>query len=131
MFADVAQKVDVVELVQPIGVVGQNRVRLAGIAAGALEFQEFGKNRTDTREILFDDVVGEDAPALILAGGVADPGGAAAHQCDRLVPGLLQPIQHHDRQQRADMQRGGRAVETDIGRNGPGLGARVQHVRLG
>ena len=60
-------------------------------------------------------VVGEDAAALVLAGRVADPRGAAAHQRDRLVAGLLQPVQHHDRQQRADMQRGRGAVEADIG----------------
>ena len=39
---------------------------------------------------------------------------AAAHQRDRLAAGLLQPMQHHDLQQRADMQRRRRAVEADI-----------------
>ena len=41
---------------------------------------------------------GEKAAALVLAGGVADPGGAAAHQGDRAVPGLLHPVEQHDRQ---------------------------------
>ena len=40
---------------------------------------------------------------------------AAAHQRDRLVAGLLQPVQHHDLYERADMQRRRGAVEADIG----------------
>ena len=31
------------------------------------------------------------------------------------MAGLLEPMQHHDRQQRADVQRGCRAVEADVG----------------
>ena len=41
--------------------------------------------------------------------------GAAAHQRDRPVAGLLQPVQHHDLDQRADMQGRRGAVEADIG----------------
>ena len=55
---------------------------------------------------------------------------AAAHQRDRPVAGLLHPVEHHDRQQRADVQRGRRAVEADIGRDRSGLGARVEVLRL-
>ena len=75
------------------------------------------------RRFCVDHLVGQDAAALVLAGRIADPGGAAAHQRDRPVAGLLQPVQHHDRQQRADMQRGGGAVEADIGGDRAGLGA--------
>ena len=39
---------------------------------------------------------------------------AAAHQRDRLAAGLLQPVQHHDLDERADMQRGRGAIEADI-----------------
>ena len=74
-------------------------------------------------------LVGQDAAAFVLAGGIADPRGAAAHQRDRPVAGLLQPVQHHDRQQRADMQRGRGAVEADIG--GDRLAARERVERLG
>ena len=110
VLADIAQEIDVVERVQPVGIVGHD-----GVAAVALEFQKLGKDRADADEVLVDHVLGENAAAFVLAGRVADAGGAAAHQRDRPVAGLLHPIEHHDRQQRADMQRGGGAVEADIG----------------
>ena len=99
MPADVAQEIDVVERVEPVGI-----VRHDGVAAGAFEFQELGEDRADAFEIFVDHLLGEDAAAFVLAGGIADARGAAAHQRDRPVAGLLQPIQHHDRQQRADVQ---------------------------
>jgi hypothetical protein len=46
---------------------------------------------------------------------IADPGGAAAHERDRLPAGLLQPIEHHDRDQMTHMQGWGRTVVPDIG----------------
>ena len=51
---------------------------------------------------------------LVLAGRIADLGGAAAHHDDRLVAGLLQPAQRHDLHQVADMKARRRAIEADI-----------------
>jgi hypothetical protein len=68
---------------------------------------------------------------LVLAGGVADHSGAAAHQRDRLVAALLQPVQQHHSQEIADMQRRGGAVVADIG-GGLALGGkRVQPLEIG
>ena len=116
MAADVAQEIDVVERVEPVGIVGHD-----GVAAGVFEFEELREDRADALEILVDHLVGENAAALVLAGRIADARRAAAHQRDRPVAGLLQPVQHHDRQQRADMQRGRGAVEADIGGDRPAL----------
>ena len=77
-----------------------------------------------------DHLVGQKPPALVLAGGIADPRGAAAHQRDRPVAGLLQPVQQHDRQQRADMQRRRGAVEADIGGDGRRTRQRIQRLGL-
>src|SRR5258707_7074976 len=72
----------------------------------------------------------KDFPRLVLAGGVADPRGAAAHQRNRLVAGLLQPIEAHDLHHRADMQRGRSAVEADVANElAPGR-ERIQRVRV-
>ena len=68
------------------------------------------------RHVGVDLLVGEQLARLVAARGIADLGGAAAHQGDRLVAGLLPPAQQHDLQQVADMQRIGGAVEADIGR---------------
>ena len=58
----------------------------------------------------------EELAALVLAGRIAHAGRAAAHERDRLAgAGLLQPVQHHDREQMADMQRRAGAVVADIG----------------
>ena len=125
MPADVAQEVDVVERIEPVGVVGHQR-----IAAGILELEELREDRADAGEVLLDHRVGENPAALVLARRVADSRGAAAHQRDRPVAGLLEPVQHHDRQQRADVQRGGGAVEADIGRDRLRFGELVERVRL-
>ena len=55
--------------------------------------------------------------ALVVAEGrIADHRGAAAHQRDRPVAGLLQPVEHRDGDQIADVQAGRRRVVADIGR---------------
>ena len=69
---------------------------------------------------------GEQLAALVLAGRIADLGGAAAHQHDRLVPGLLQPPQHHDLDEAADMERRRGRVEADIAGHDLLRGERVQ-----
>jgi len=109
---DLAQEVDVVERIEPVGVVGHD-----GVAGPIAEFQEFLEHAADAGEIAADILVGEDLAALVLAGRIAHARGAAAHQRNRAVPGLLHPVEHHDRQQRAHMQGGRSAVEPDIGRD--------------
>ena len=124
--ADVAQEIDVVERVEPVGIVGHHRIGLA-----VAEAQEAPEDFADAPQVRGDDLVGQQPAAFVLAGRIADPGGAAAHQRDRLMAGLLQPVQHHDRQQRADMERRRGAVETDVGRDGRLPGERVQRLGLG
>ena len=58
--------------------------------------------------------MGEQLAALVAAGRIADLGGAAAHQHDRLVAGLLEAAQQHDLDQAADVQRWRGGVEADI-----------------
>ncbi|MEY4255382.1 MAG: hypothetical protein RLZZ141_609 [Pseudomonadota bacterium] len=56
---------------------------------------------------------------------------AAAHQGDRAMSGLLQPTQHHDRDQMADMQAVRRTVIADIGRHHALAGRLVQGFQIG
>ena len=79
------------------------------------EADEMGEGVLDARLVGLDRLDGEQLPALVLARGVADQGRAAAHQRHGLAAGLLQPVQHHDLDERADVQRRRRAVEADIG----------------
>ncbi len=110
MPSHVAQEIDVVERRQPLGVVEHDR-----ICAALAELEEAREHALDGVLVGLDRFDRQDAPGLVLAGGVADAGGAAAHQRDRLAARLLQPVQHHDRDQVPDMQRRRRAVVADIG----------------
>ena len=73
----------------------------------------------------------EQLARLVLAGRVADLRRAAAHQHDRLVAGLLEQAQQHDRQQIADMQAVGGAIIADIGGQRPGREPRVEPGEIG
>ncbi len=84
MPANVAQEVNVIELVEPVGVVAHD-----GVAAGAFKLQKFRKNRADAFEVFVDDLVCENAAGFILAGWIADARCTAAHQRDRPMSGLL------------------------------------------
>src|SRR4029077_9228174 len=91
MASVVAQEIDVVELVEPVGIVDHERV-----AAALTEAHEFAEHRLDAADIGGDLRIGEQLARLVLAGRTAALGGAPADQYDRLVPGLLQLAQHHD-----------------------------------
>ena len=94
MSADVAQEVDVIEFIEPVGIVRHYRVVCRGPVAKA---QEARKDRANGFEIFINGFVGKKPPAFILARWIADARSAAAHQGDRPVAGLLQPIEQHDR----------------------------------
>ena len=124
--AHVAQEVDVVQRRQPLRIVGHDRV-----GAGVAEGQEFREDLLDAGLVGLDVVEGEHAAALVLAGGIAHPGGAPAHERHGLAAGLLQPAQHHDLHQRAHMEGRGRAVEADIGDQLASLGLGVDPFEVG
>ena len=126
MAAVVAQEIDVVELVEPVGVVDEN-----GVIVALTEAHEFAEHQLDAADIGGDLCVGEKLARLVLAGGIADLGGAAADQHDRPVPGLLQFAQHHDAEQIADMEARRRAVEADIAGDGFGAGEPVERCFVG
>ena len=125
--ADVAQEFDIVERRQPLGVVGHDRV-----TARLAEIQELREDRLDAVLVRVDLLDREDAPRLVAARGIADPRRTTAHQRDRFAgAALLQPVQHHDRQQVADVQRRRGAVVADVG-DDPALHCeRVEPVEIG
>jgi hypothetical protein len=122
---DVAQERDVAQFVEPVGVVDHQRRFLA-----AREIEEGREIGADPREVFRDGRVGQQFPRFVPARRVADPGRAAAHQRDRLLPGALQPAQHHDLHQAADMQGVGGAVEADIADDAPRRGEGVEPLGI-
>ncbi len=126
MRADVAQQRDVAERAQPVVVVGHDRIGRA-----VAEAQERIEAAADAGHVGGDLLVGEQLARLVLAGGVADPRGAAAHQHQRPMAVALQQAQDHDLHQAADMQAVGGAVEADIGGDRAGAQRRVQALGVG
>ena len=126
MLADVTQERDIFELVEPVGIVDHHRVGRA-IAEG----QEAFEHALDARDILRDLFVGQQRAGFVAQRRIADLAGAATHQDDRLVPGLLHPPQHHDLHQAADVQRRRGGIETDIARHHLARGHGVEAGRVG
>ena len=124
--AVVAQELDIAEPLQPLGIVQHHRLRRP-----VAELQELGEGLLDAGDIGRDHGVRQQGPLLVLVGGVADLGCAAAHQRDGLVTAFLQPAQHHDRDQMADMQAVGGGVVTDVGRDHAGVQRRIQRLQVG
>ena len=126
MPADVAQEIDVVERGEPFGIVDHQAV-----GAALAEADEAGEGLHDRALVGLDLLDGEDLAGLVAPRRVADPRGAAAHQRDRLAAELLQPVQHHDGDEAADMERGGGAIITDIGHHLAAAGLGVEAIRVG
>jgi len=126
MPAEFPQEIDIAKRQKPFRIVRHDRVGLA-----LAEAQKSGKDGSDAGLVFLDRLGRQDFPALILARWIADPGRAAAHQGDRLVAALLQPIEHHDLNQAAHMKARRGAIETDIGGNPPPGADRVQAFRIG
>ncbi len=126
MPAVLAQERDVLEPVEPQRVVGHDRVGRA-----VAERQEPVEDAADAGHVGGDLGVAQKLARLVLARGIADLGGAAAHQHDRLVAGALPQPQQHDLQKTADMQAVGGTIEADIGRERPRREPRVERVAVG
>ena len=109
VLANIAQERNIFQRIKPIGIVDHHRVRGA-IAKGQKAF----KHCPDAGDIGVDVIIGQQFPAFILARGIADLGGAAAHHHNRFMPRLLQPAQHHDLHHRTDMERGRGRIKPDI-----------------
>ena len=106
---DVPQELDILQLVQPLGVVHERRVG-GPVAVGNV----VGEDASDPLGIRVDLLDRQDLPHLVLAGRITHFRCPAPHQRDRPVPGLLHPSEQHDLHKVADVQRGRRQVEPDI-----------------
>jgi hypothetical protein len=115
VLAVVAQELDVVDPVEPFGVVDHDCVgglRIEHVAWRKL--QEGFEVRLDQRHVGRDFLDGEDRARLFLVGRVADFRGAATHEDDGFTASLLKAAQVHDLHQRSHMERLRRGVEADI-----------------
>ena len=109
---DVAQKIQIVQGVEPLGVIEHQRA-IGGVIIGHIGGEDF----LDARDVFVDLFRCQQGPLVGAKRRIADLCGAAAHQGNRFVAGFLQPAQHHDLDQRAHVQRGRGCVKADIGRD--------------
>ena len=124
--ADIAQEGNVGEPRQP-GIV----VHHDGVARAVAEAEESLEDAADAGHVGGDPLAVEQRTRLVPKRRVADPGRAPAHQDDRAMAVALQPPQHHDRDQMADMEARRGAVIADIGRDHACRGAAVQRFEVG
>ena len=89
--SDVAQELDIADLVEPVGIVDHDGIRRA-IAESQEGFERFA----DAFDILRNRFLSKNWARFLLVGRVTDFGGAAAHKHDWLAASLLQAAQHHD-----------------------------------
>ncbi len=121
-----AQKIDVIEVLEPLVVIDEERICFA-----LPESQELPEGVPDPRLVCVDLGFGQKLPALVLAGWIADLGRAAANQRDRPMPAALQHAKHHDADEIADMQAWRGAIEADIGGDRAFRGQRAQPFLVG
>src|SRR6266478_6329969 len=126
MAADLAQKIDIVERIEPIRIIGHH-----GIAGSVAEREESCEDRADAAKILFDHLFRQQLAALFLAGRVADPRGATPHERDWAMPGFLHPREHHDLHETADVKRRRGGVEANIAGYPRRRGKPIERLRLG
>ena len=124
--AHVTQELDVIELGEPLGIVEHHRVALVASKA-----QEAGEHLLDAFLVGLDLLERQKLARLIASRRIAHPRRPSAHQRDRLVAGLLEPVEHHDLDQRTDMERDGGAIEADIAHHLALDGKRIEAGEIG
>ncbi len=105
MLADIAQKIQVAHILEPVVIVDNLDV------LATKDLMILGYNRL----LVLGDFLGGFKFALsVFAVGVADHAGSAAHQQYRLVAVFHKPFDHHGRRQVADSHRVGAGVDSPV-----------------
>jgi hypothetical protein len=109
--ADIAQKIDVIEVGEPFFVVfGEERF--------PVELEEFVDLRKKALGVRVDFFIADDLPHARLAGRIADARGPAAHEHDHAMPRLVQVPHREIRDHVADVERGPGGIATLVERDG-------------
>ena len=107
--AHLAQQVHIIQIQQPVGIVEHDGLALAEVNKSLhLALEALG--------VVVDILLGEHLPHIGTARGVADHGGAAADEGDRLVARHLQTLHQGQRHEMTCRQRVRRAVKADVER---------------
>jgi hypothetical protein len=110
---------------------GEVSVGHDGAAGTVIEAQKAIKGLTDAGDVRVDLRRRQQLAGFVTSGWIAHFGGAATHQDNRAVSGLLEAAQQHDLHQAADMQAVSRGIESYIGRYHFGARTGVQRGAVG
>jgi len=109
VLADVAEELDVLEAVEPVGVVYEPRV-----ARSVAENEEVLEDGADLGHVAIDGGVVQKPPRLVLAARVPDFCRAAADEDDGRVSVPLEQAEDHDLEQGSDVEGVGGRVEAEV-----------------
>ena len=109
MLTDIAQEFDVADLVQPVGIIDHD-----GVCRAVAKLQERLKSFLYPFDIVGNILLRKDRTGFFLVSGVTYFRCAAAHQDNRFAACLLQAPEHHDADQRADVEAISGSVKPDI-----------------
>jgi hypothetical protein len=109
VFADIAEKVNVRKLREPVGIVDKN-----GTGRTVIKPQDFSDLFFDAFDIVFDLFFGEEFPFFTFPAGIADGTGGSAGKGDGTVSELLKAAQIHQWNEMSDVQTIGSGIAAGI-----------------
>ena len=121
----IAEKLQEPELVQPLGIVHQQR------SIGAAHVDETLHGPSDPGNIGRNLLLFEKRARLVAEAGIADLAGAAPEHDDRPVPELLQPAHGHQRHEVADVEARRRGIEPGVGGHRSFRQFRIERFQVG
>ena len=113
VLAHFAGEIEEGKVLHPVVVVDH----LGSVGLRSFEIQELGHLLFDGLLIMIERVGVKQIALLTLAGGVADHACGSADEQERLVAAALEVAQHHDAAEVTDVQRVGRRIGSEVGRD--------------
>ena len=93
--------------------------------------EKLGEHALDGINVRTNVRIRQQRSLSVFAARVADLSCAAAHQRDGPVASLLQPVQHHDLNQTAHVQRACRSIEANVTRDDFARGEPIELGQVG
>ena len=117
MLADVAEEIEHAHGRHPVGVVDED-----GGIFRAGEVEQVAELAHDAGDVGVDGFLGEEIALGRFAARVADHAGGAAGEDDGLVSGELEPAEHDEAEEVAELEAAAGGIEADVERDGRGAG---------
>src|SRR4051794_1228186 len=111
MRSDIAQEIEIIEPAQPVGIIDHD-----SIGRAVPESEEALEDLSDADQVFHDLLLAEKRARRVAETRITQAACRTAEQSDGFVTGLLEPPQHHDRNEMADMQAVGGEIKAVVRR---------------